>query len=85
MNENTVSPGLAYGGWANVASIVPEPSASVPVYELLKSTWKNVLPPHVILLMLLMYVLEGNVKPLLPPVISVPIVADVAFTLDVVR
>ena len=38
INENTVSPGLANGGCSNVTSIVPEPSASVPVYELLKFT-----------------------------------------------
>ena len=38
INENTVSPGLANGGCSNVASIVPEPNAKVPVYELLNDT-----------------------------------------------
>ena len=38
INENTVSPGLANGGCSNVTSTVPELSASVPVYELLKFT-----------------------------------------------
>ena len=38
INENTVSPGRAYGGCSNVNSTVPEPAARVPENALLNMT-----------------------------------------------